>query len=104
METADRRDDGFLPPRPLAQRPFRPAADQQELARKYVIDSSREKKANDQAGVLVFGSDAAIESRPNAQIDLAKIQAVVGTNAPTSPAPSASARRRSPKPARNASC
>ena len=59
--------------------PSSPPSDQQELARKYVVDSSGEKKANDLAGVLVFGSEAAIESRPNAQIDLAKIQAVVGT-------------------------
>src|ERR1039458_8672208 len=59
--------------------PSSPPSDQQELARKYVIDSSREKKANDLAGVLVFGSEAAIESRPNPQVDLAKIQAVVGT-------------------------
>jgi Ca-activated chloride channel family protein len=47
--------------------PSGPPSDQQELARKYVVDSSREKKANDLAGVLVFGSEAAIESRPNAQ-------------------------------------
>ncbi len=53
--------------------------EQQELARNYVIDSSKQKKANDLAGVLVFGSEAAIESRPNPQIDLAKIAAVVGS-------------------------
>jgi uncharacterized membrane protein len=54
-------------------------SDQQELARKYVVESSKEKKANDLGGVLVFGSEAAIESRPNQKIDLEKIQAVVGT-------------------------
>jgi len=43
-----------------------------------VVDSAQKKKAGDLAGVLVFGSEAAIESRPNAQVDLAKIQAVVG--------------------------
>ena len=53
---------------------------QQELARTYVIDSSKTKKANDTAGVLVLGSEAAIESRPNAQVDLRQIQAVVGVD------------------------
>ncbi|MGA3182700.1 MAG: glutamine amidotransferase [Verrucomicrobiota bacterium] len=51
---------------------------QQELARQYVIDSSKEKKLNDTAGALVFGSEAAIEFRPSPQVELAKIQAVVG--------------------------
>ena len=49
-------------------------SDQQELARRYVIESARQKKANDLAGVLVFGSEAAIESRPNPQVDLALIR------------------------------
>jgi hypothetical protein len=53
---------------------------QQELARKYVIDSSKEKKLNDTAGALVFGSEAAIEFRPSPQVELAKIQAVVGAD------------------------
>jgi uncharacterized membrane protein len=51
---------------------------QQELARQYVINSAKNKKANDSAGALVFGSEAAIEFRPSAQVELAKIQAVVG--------------------------
>ncbi|HEY3914299.1 MAG TPA: VWA domain-containing protein, partial [Verrucomicrobiae bacterium] len=51
---------------------------QQETARTYVNQASTEKKPNDLGGVLVFGADAAIESRPNAQVDLRQIQAVVG--------------------------
>jgi uncharacterized membrane protein len=51
---------------------------QQEAARAYVNQASKDKKTTDTAGVLVFGSDAAIESRPNAQVDLRQIQAVVG--------------------------
>jgi len=58
--------------------PSSPPSDQQGLALTYVVDSAQKKKAGDLAGVLVFGSEAAIESRPNAQVDLAKIQAVVG--------------------------
>jgi uncharacterized membrane protein/Mg-chelatase subunit ChlD len=53
-------------------------SDQQELARQFVIDSATEKKPNDTAGVLVFGSEAAIEFRPSEKVELAKIQAVVG--------------------------
>jgi uncharacterized membrane protein len=33
----------------------------------------------DKAGVIVFGSEASIESSPNAAVDLQKVQAVVGT-------------------------
>jgi len=51
---------------------------QQELARQFVVDSAKEKKFNDTAGALVFGSEAAIEFRPSPQVELAKIQAVVG--------------------------
>ncbi len=51
---------------------------QQETARAYVNQAARDKKPNDLAGVLVFGADAAIETRPNAQVDLRQIQAVVG--------------------------
>ncbi len=53
---------------------------QQELARSFVNQTARAKKANDTAGVLVFGSEAAIESRPNAQVDLRQVQAVVGVD------------------------
>ncbi len=59
--------------------PSAPPSDQQDLARQYAVNSSKEKKAGDLAGVLVFGSEAAIESRPNPQLDLTKIQAVVGS-------------------------
>ncbi len=52
---------------------------QQEIARNYVNQASKRKKDKDMAGVLVFGTEAAIESRPSEQIDLQKIQAVVGT-------------------------
>ena len=51
---------------------------QQDAARNFVNQSSKSKKANDTVGVLVFGADAAIETRPNTQIDLHQIQAVVG--------------------------
>ena len=54
-------------------------SEQQELARQYVIATSKGKKANDLTGVLVFGSEAAIEFRPNPLVDMAKITAVVGT-------------------------
>jgi Ca-activated chloride channel family protein len=52
---------------------------QQEFARDYVNKSSRPKKNVDRAGVIVFGSEASIESLPNAALDLQKIQAIVGT-------------------------
>jgi uncharacterized membrane protein len=51
---------------------------QQETARAYVNQTAKGKKPNDLAGVLVFGADAAIETRPNALVDLRQIQAVVG--------------------------
>jgi uncharacterized membrane protein len=51
---------------------------QQEAARAFVNQASKAKKANDTAGVLVFGADAAIETRPNPEIDLRQVQAVVG--------------------------
>jgi uncharacterized membrane protein len=52
---------------------------QQEAAREYVNRISKEKKKEDKAGVIVFGSEASIESSPNAAVDVQKIQAVVGT-------------------------
>ncbi len=51
---------------------------QQETARAYVNQSAKDKKQNDLAGVLVFGADAAIETRPNPLVDLRQVQAVVG--------------------------
>jgi uncharacterized membrane protein len=52
---------------------------QQELARDYVNKSSKLKHKEDKAGVIVFGSEASIESSPNPAVDLQKVQAVVGT-------------------------
>src|SRR5258707_2484063 len=51
-------------------------ANQQEFSRDYVNKSSKQKKNSDQAGVIVFGSEASIESLPNKAVDLQKIQAV----------------------------
>lgn len=53
---------------------------QQEFARDYVNKSSSKKKAGDRAGVVVFGTQASIESLPNQAVDLQKVQAVVGTD------------------------
>ena len=53
---------------------------QQDAARAYVNKAAAAKKNTDSAGVLVFGSEAAIESRPNVQVDLRQIQAVVGVD------------------------
>src|SRR6266481_8977610 len=52
---------------------------QQDFAREFVNKSSKQKKNSDKAGVIVFGSEASIESSPNSAVDLEKIQAVVGT-------------------------
>src|ERR1044071_7793243 len=52
---------------------------QQEAARDYVNKTSKQKNKVDKAGVIIFGSEASIESSPNAAVDLQKIQAVVGT-------------------------
>src|SRR6266478_1402643 len=52
---------------------------QQELARTYVNKASKQKNKVDKAGVIIFGSEASIETSPNAAVDVQKIQAVVGT-------------------------
>jgi Ca-activated chloride channel family protein len=52
---------------------------QQEDARDYINRSVARKKTIDRAGVLVFGSEASIESSINPVVDVEKIQAVVGT-------------------------
>jgi Ca-activated chloride channel homolog len=52
---------------------------QQEAARTYVNKTSKEKKKIDKAGVIVFGTEASIETSPNAAVDVQKIQAVVST-------------------------
>lgn len=51
---------------------------QQEAAREYVNKTAAQKKQNDQVGVLVFGTEASIETSINPAIDLQKIHAVVG--------------------------
>jgi uncharacterized membrane protein len=52
---------------------------QQEAAREYVNKASKQMQKVDKAGVIVFGSEASIESAPNPAVALEKIQAVVGT-------------------------
>lgn len=52
---------------------------QQQKSIEYVNTSFKSRKEADKAGVLVFGSDAALESSANPAIDLQKVQAVVGT-------------------------
>src|SRR6266496_3697158 len=53
--------------------------EQQEAARLYVSKASGLKKTMDKAGVLVFGTDAAIDTSPNEKVGDQKIQAVVGS-------------------------
>lgn len=55
-----------------------PAA-QQDAAREYVNGAFARKKSIDRAGVLVFGTDAAVESSINPVVEVEKIHAVVGT-------------------------
>ncbi|PYI89180.1 MAG: hypothetical protein DME26_01810 [Verrucomicrobia bacterium] len=52
---------------------------QQEAARKYVNRAAKDKKKTDRAGVLVFGTEASLESTANTSIDLQKINAIVPT-------------------------
>ncbi|MEO6033707.1 MAG: VWA domain-containing protein [Verrucomicrobiota bacterium] len=52
---------------------------QQEAAKEMVNKFSAQKKITDKAGVLVFGTDAGIESAPNPAVNLQKIQAIIGT-------------------------
>jgi uncharacterized membrane protein len=52
---------------------------QQESARKYVNTAAKDKAKTDKAGVLVFGTDAAIEISASAAVDVQKINAVVPT-------------------------
>ena len=53
---------------------------QQESAREYVNKASKQMHKVDKAGVIVFGSEASIESAPNSAVDVQKIQAVVGAD------------------------
>src|SRR5581483_11338525 len=52
---------------------------QQEMARGYVNETTAKKKLVDKAGVIVFGTEANIETTASAAVDVEKIQAVVGT-------------------------
>src|SRR2546425_4929437 len=52
--------------------------EQQEAARLYVSKAAALKKTIDKAGVLAFGTDAAIDTSPNPKVGDQKIQAVVG--------------------------
>src|SRR4051812_9009841 len=52
---------------------------QQEMARGYVNQSTAKKKLVDKGGVIVFGTEANIETTANSAVDVEKIQAVVGT-------------------------
>jgi uncharacterized membrane protein len=52
---------------------------QQEQAREVVNQTATARKKMDKAGVVVFGSEASIETMPNVAVDLKKIQAVVAT-------------------------
>src|ERR1043166_480903 len=52
---------------------------QQEAAEGFVYKMSGQKKAVDQAGVIVFGGDASIDRMPNKAIAKQKIEAVVST-------------------------
>ena len=52
--------------------------EQQEAARLYVSKTAAAKKPMDKAGVIVFGTDAAIDTSPNPKVGDQKIQAVVG--------------------------
>src|SRR5215831_11402696 len=56
-----------------------PAA-QQEASKSYVNFTAKLKKRVDKAGVIVFGTEASIESTPNEAVDLQKVQAVIGTD------------------------
>ena len=53
---------------------------QQEASREYVDRISHQMKSVDKAGVIVFGSEASIETTPEPMVNLKKIQAVVGTD------------------------
>ena len=50
---------------------------QQETALRYVNDAVKRKETRDNAGVLVFASDAALETTASSMLDLRRINAVV---------------------------
>jgi uncharacterized membrane protein len=51
---------------------------QQDAARDYINKASKQKKKIDKGGVIVFGTDASIETSPSIAVNVQKIQAVVG--------------------------
>src|SRR6266480_3435953 len=51
---------------------------QQEGARKFVNEAAARRRKEDKAGLLVFGTDAALETAANEKLDVQKINAVVG--------------------------
>ena len=52
---------------------------QQDGAKSIVNRMAAQKKKDDKAGVIVFGTDASIDRLPNEKIDLQKIEAIVDT-------------------------
>ncbi|MGV3771636.1 MAG: VWA domain-containing protein, partial [Verrucomicrobiales bacterium] len=52
---------------------------QQEAARHYINESFKQKQKPDQGGVLVFGTDAGLESTIMPNVDVTKFLTVVGT-------------------------
>ena len=54
-------------------------APRQEAVREWINRSAKSRKAGDKAGVIVFGTEAAIEFLPNPIVEFPKVQAVVGT-------------------------
>src|SRR5689334_3070095 len=47
-------------------------APQQEMALEYVNKTSKHKEKSDKAGIIVFGTEASIETTPNAAVDIQK--------------------------------
>jgi hypothetical protein len=52
---------------------------QQDAARAYVTKTAENKKSVDKAGIIVFGSEANIETTANSTVEDSKVFAVVGT-------------------------
>jgi len=52
---------------------------QQDAAKGLVNRMAEQKKKDDRAGVIIFGTDASIDRMPNEKIDLEKVEAVVDT-------------------------
>ena len=52
---------------------------QQDAAKALVNQMAEQKKKEDKAGVIIFGTDASIDRMPNEAIDLEKVEAVVDT-------------------------